>query len=571
MTYSAVARKYCEDVMAGAIPAGRLVQLACKRHLTDLELQADPAYPYRYDAKLGNRRCAFSENFPHVKGKWAGTTLTLSPHQVFIECALWGWVRKKDGKRRFRIAYVEIPRKNGKSVQGALTGLYGLAADAEKGAEIYSGATTEKQALEVFRPAWQMAHKSADFRDYYTVSLSGTPKNPTSIYRVSDMSRFELIVGKPGDGASPHYAIIDEYHEHATSDQYDTMETGMGAREQPLMFVITTAGSDTSGPCYDMHLRAIKVLEGTIEDDAFFGIIWGIDQSDDYRDFEVWKKANPNYGVSIQEDYLQRKYRETLTDASKQNVNLCKHLNVWTNAGVAWMNMTKWAACADPTLRLSDFQGQPCWVGVDLASKIDLCALVQLFAWGERGYAMFARYYLPEETVQLAGNDHYGKWAKEGRIIQTGGARTDFLAIETDLKALHAATPICQIAYDPREATYLMNNVMSWLERDPEKPEVVIEVNQGPTLMSEPMKELEALIYARRIWFDGDPVFTWMMANVVKKQGRVGGPVKYYYPTKEKAENKIDGPVALIMAVGRAMLKQGMKPSIYEQRGLVTL
>lgn len=565
MTYSEVALKYCKDIRDGIIPAGNLVKLACARHLKDWERSKVPDYPYRYDKKKAEKRCAFSEKLPHVKGKWAGKKLKLEPDQVFTHCAIWGWVKKSNGKRRFSIAYIEKPRKNGKSFEAATAGLYMLSADGEKGAEIYSGASTEKQALEVFRPAWQMADATPDLRQHFGISLSGTKRNPTSIYQLSDMSRFEPLVGNPGDGASPHCAIIDEYHEHRTSDQYSTMETGMGSREQPLMFIITTAGSDTSSPCYDMHMRAVKVLDGTLEDDAFFAVIYGIDPEDSFQDFNVWKKANPNYGISIEEDYLRRKYTETMTNASLQNVNLCKHLNVWTNAGVAWMNMVKWAACADPLLRIENFKAQTCYAALDLASKIDICALMLLFE-SEKGFATFGRYYLPEETVRLAGNDHYVKWVKEGRIIQTPGARTDFRYIEDDLKAINADYPIIQLAYDPREATYLINNVMEWT-----KPETCIEINQGPALMSEPMKELEAMIYSQRIWFDGDPVLTWMMGNVVKKQGRMTGPVKYYYPTKESNENKIDGVVALIMAVGRAMLKGGPVVSVYETRGIIAI
>jgi phage terminase large subunit-like protein len=554
MTYSEIAYKYCQDITSGAIPAGNLVKLACQRHINDLARQSNPEYPYRFDEAKANKRCSFSEKLPHVKGKWAGKKLKLEPHQVFIQCCIWGWVKKKDGKRRFNRAYVCIPRKNGKSVDAATAGLYMLAADGEIGAEIYSGATSEKQALEVFRPAWQMANNTPAFREHFGVSLSGNPKNPTSIYRLSDMSRFEPLIGKPGDGASPHCAIVDEYHEHKTSDQYDTMDTGMGAREQPLMFVITTAGTDTSSPCYDLQLRAVKVLDGTIEDETFFAIVFGIDPEDDWKDYEVWKKANPNYGISIMPDYLERKYKETMTDASKQNINLCKHLNVWMNAGVAWMNMAKWAACCDNSLKLDDFKGSNCYAALDLASKIDICALVLLFEF-EKGFAVFGKYYLPEETVQLAGNDHYVKWVKEGYIIETPGARTDFKYIEDDLKAIHAEFPILELAYDPREATYLINNVMEWIEPDPQNPRVCIEISQGPALMSEPMKEVEAQIYANTLWHNGDPVLTWMMGNVVKKQGRNSGPVKYYYPTKEKNEFKIDGAVSLIMAMSRAMLR----------------
>ncbi|MFA5671796.1 MAG: terminase TerL endonuclease subunit, partial [Synergistaceae bacterium] len=433
------------------------------------------------------------------------------------------------------------------SVDAATAGLYMLAADHEKGAEVYSGATSEKQALEVFRPAWMMANRNEGLREAFNLSLSGNPKNPTSIYRLEDMSRFEPLIGKPGDGASPHCAIIDEYHEHKTSEQYDTMDTGMGAREQPMLFVITTAGTDTSSPCYDMHLRAIKVLEKTVENEALFAIMYGIGPDDDWKDFECWKKANPNYGVSVMEDYLYRKYTETMTDASKQNINLCKHLNAWMNAGVAWMNMAKWEACKDASLKLEDFTGQPCYAAFDLASKIDISSLVLVFEHNG-GYATFAKHYLPEETVTQAGNDHYVKWEKEGYITQTPGARTDFRYIEDDLKAINDDHPICELAYDPRESTYLVNNVMEWLG-----PEKCIEITQGPALMSEPMKEVEALIYDCKLWHSGDPVLTWMIGNIVKRQGRNTGPVKYYYPTKEKNESKIDGGVCLIMATGRAL------------------
>lgn len=562
--YSEIALKYCDDILSGVIAAGPYVIAACRRHKNDLNCSKSKDFQYKFDKKKANRRCCFSEKLHHVKGKWAGKRIKLSPHQVFIQCSIWGWVKKSNGLRRFSTAYVEIPRKNGKSVDAATAGLYMVAADGEKGAEVYSGATSEKQALEVFRPAWMMADKNSDLRDKFELSLSGNPKNPTSIYRLTDMSRFEPLIGKPGDGASPHCAIIDEYHEHKTPDQYDTMDTGMGAREQPLLYVITTAGTDTSSPCYDMHLRAIKILEGTIEDDSMFSIIYGLAADDDWKDFDVWKKANPNYGVSVNKDYLYRKYTETMTNTAKQNINLCKHLNMWMNAGIAWMNMAKWEACTDTSLRLEDFRGVPCYAALDLANKIDICALVLLFEFNN-GLAAFGRYYLPEETINQPGNDHYVKWEKDGLIINTDGARTDFKYIENDLEIINQNHPIKELAFDPREATYLINNVMEWSSFE------CIEITQGPVFISEPMKELEAKVYSQTIWHNGDPVLKWMMSNVVKKQGRNSGPIKYYYPTKEKNENKIDGVVALIMALGRAMLHvDNQEVSVYETRGVLT-
>jgi phage terminase large subunit-like protein len=565
--YENIANQYCLDVLDGKIPVCRYVKLACKRHLNDLKKSKnDPSYPYEFNPILidrdGNeykpvdRRCGFAEQLPHIKGKWMGQKITLEPEQIFVEGAIFGWIKKKNNKRRFSIVYDERPRKTGKSTRLATTGLYMLTSDREPGAEIYSGATSLKQALEVFRPAWMMVKNSPELCERFGLSLSGNPKNPTSIYRLEDMSRFEPVIGKPGDGSSPHCAIIDEYHEHRTSEQFDTMSTGMGSREQPLLYVITTAGTDTSAPCYDMHLKAIKILEGTIEDDSFFAIIYTIDQDMDWKDFEVWKMANPGYGVSIEPDYLERKYKEAMTDVSKQNINLCKHLDAWQNAGVAWMNMVKWEACKDESSKLEDFKGKPCYAAFDLASKIDISSLVLVFEHNG-GYAAFAKHYLPEETVTLAGNDHYVKWVKEGYITQTPGARTDFKYIEDDLKAINADHPICELAYDPRESTYLVNNVMEWLG-----PEKCIEITQGPALMSEPMKEVEALIYDCKLWHSGDPVLTWMIGNIVKRQGRNTGPVKYYYPTKERNENKIDGGVCIIMGIGRAILHH--EESAYE-------
>ncbi len=564
--YTVTMLQYCNDIISGKIEACIYVQQACQRHLDDLEKSKSPDYPYYFNKDLANRRCKFSENMIHTKGKWQGTKLKLEPHQVFIQCAIWGWVKKKNDKRRFREAYIEVPRKNGKSIDAATTGLYMLVADGEKGSECYSGASTEKQALEVFRPAWLMVKKNPEFSNYFGLSLSGTEENPTRIFKADNSSRFELIVGNPGDGASPHLGIADEMHQHPTWSQYNAMKTGGGAREQFLMLVITTAGTDTSCPCYDLHLRVIKMLDGSRNDEQLFGIIYTIDSDDDWQDFRVWKKANPNYGVSIDEDFLQSVYKETLSTPSQQNANLTKHLNIWMNAGSAWMNMVKWGECFDSTLKLSDFRNQPCFVAFDLATKIDIAALKLLFEYKD-GFAEFGFYYLPEETSRLAGNEHYVTWAKQGFIILTPGARTDYLYIEDELKRIDKQHGIIELAFDPHEANYLINNVSQWIGTqwiDGKEMSKCIEISQTPSHFSEPMKEMEALIYDHKYYHDNNPVGNWMMGNVVRKEGRSSGPVKYYYPTKEKNEFKIDGVVCSIMALSRAMLRRELNKSGYE-------
>ena len=261
------AEEYAAEIVAGDMPACGLVQLACERHLRDTR---NSGSPYYLDDAAASRVCQFIELLPHVKGKWARANerLTLSPWQSFIIVNVFGWKRKSDGLRRYRRVYIEVPRKNGKSSLTAAVGLYMLTADGEHGAEIYSGATTEKQAWEVFGPARLMARNSPALVDHFDLAVGA--KN---LHILDSASKFEPVIGKPGDGASPSMSITDEYHEHQTSEQYDTMLTGMGAREQPLAWVITTAGSDTAGPCYALRGEAIETLEGSISNDELFALI----------------------------------------------------------------------------------------------------------------------------------------------------------------------------------------------------------------------------------------------------------------------------------------------------------
>ena len=266
---------YVSGVIAGEILACKWIRLACERHRRDREAKA--SFPYRFDPAKAERACRFAERFPHVKGKWAAKheLLKLEPWQCFFYGSIFGWVHKKTGLRRFRKVRLYVPRKNGKSLAVAPIGLYMLTADGEPGAEVYSGATSEKQAWEVFGPAKQMAKMVPEF-----VSAFGVEVNAKTLAVPDKLAKFEPVIGKPGDGASPHCSITDEYHEHATDDQLSTMETGMGAREQPLILVITTAGYNIAGPCHEKHDEVCKILEGATEDDETFAVIFSADPED---------------------------------------------------------------------------------------------------------------------------------------------------------------------------------------------------------------------------------------------------------------------------------------------------
>lgn len=347
--------KFAREVVRGKRSACRYVQLACKRHLDDLAASRKKDFRWKFDPEVAERKLALIELLPHTKGEWAfkGQLVTLEPWQKFGLMATFGWLNKRTGKRRFRESYWEVPRKNGKSVIAAGVGIGMFVLDDEFGAEVYAGATTEKQAWEVFRPAQLMVKRSP-----MLIESAGIEVNASNMNKPADGSRFEPIIGNPGDGASPSCAIVDEYHEHDSAALYETMLTGMGARRQPLMFIITTAGANIEGPCFDKRRQVIEMLEGTVPDDELFGWIWTIDEGDDWTDPRVLAKANPNIGISVYQDYLESQQQRAIKSARFTNTFKTKHLNVWTSAKAGYFNLEDWKAREDQALALEQFEGK---------------------------------------------------------------------------------------------------------------------------------------------------------------------------------------------------------------------
>lgn len=589
MTHADRAGRYARDVVAGRVLACRFVRSACQRHLDDLAAsKADPSFPFVWSPPAANAPCEFIELMPHVKGRWASQKelLVLEDWQCFMVAVPFGWLRREDGLRRYRKVYIEVPRKNAKSTITAALGLFMLTEEGEFGAEVYSGAGTEKQAYEVFGPAKLMAKNTPAFLQHYGVHVGA--KN---IHVQARNAKFEPIIGQPGDGASPSFAIIDEFHEHPTSAQLDTMVTGMGARDQPMAWVITTAGASIEGPCYDLRNDLVRVLDGSVENNELFGMVYTLDEEDPWDSVESLRKANPNIDVSVREDYLVAQLREAVHNPRKQAVFRNKHQNVWTGAAAPYFNLERWRGLADTSLRAADFIGESCVIGVDLAAKIDLAVSVRLFqreqpgtcskcrgegfyleegeevecgrceATGEAVEAHFYPFltsYLPGVRLEAEENAHYRAWHANGWLTVTPGNITDYDEIEMDLVRATELHRILELGFDPHNATQLITHLMNHGIPCVEVPQTVVH-------LSEPMKEVQALIEDGRIHHDGNPIMTWGIGNVTAKEDRN----QNVFPRKEKPENKIDPAVALIIAMGRAMSQPAV--SVYEDRGVRVL
>lgn len=588
------ALQYARDVVSGKVNACKWVRLACKRQLKDLDDRKDGVLRnlFVWDENQASRVCRFIECLPHVKGPKAKNNelIVLEGWQCFILTTVFGWRRLDTGGRRFRRAYTEVPRGNAKSTLSSGIGLYGLCEDGEEGAEVYSAATTRDQAKIVQGDAQAMMRKRADF-----AARLGIIVNQYILLHPRSNSKFEALSRESGtmDGKNVHIAIVDELHAHKDRGVYDVIETATAKRLASLIWIITTAGSDSSGICYEVRTYVTKVLEGLVEDDTQFGIIYTLDEGDDWTDPEMWIKANPNWGVSVMPEVFAALAKKAMQVLSAQNNFKTKHLNLWVNADVAWMDMNAWDKCVDPTLDPEQFTNQQCIDALDLASKIDIAAKARLF-WKdlprpegsfdpkrcehcnkkleqhpkpdelvagrmpssttcttekfmpmkptERHYYGFLNCYLPETALIDGRNSQYEGWAEGGYIQTTPGDVLDFAVIKEDILDDTQKFAVREMAYDPWQATQLAQELAG-------SGMTVVEVRATVQNFSAAMKEFDALVRAGRWHTPDNPLFRWMITNVVCHYDAKDN----VFPRKERPENKIDGPVAMIMALFRAM------------------
>lgn len=560
------AEQYARDVIGGQVTACKWVRLACERHVHDLE--TGPVRGLYFDADAADRVLHFIGLLRHSKGKWGrgkGEYIVLEPWQQFIIWCVFGW-KRADGLRRFRTLYEEVARKNGKSTIGAGLGLFLAFADGEPGAEVYSAATKRDQARIVHKEAIRMVRKNSGLRKWVKIYKDNLNLEQTA-------SKYEPLGADSDtmDGLNVHGAIVDELHAHKTRDTWDLLETATGSREQPLLVAITTAGADRQSVCYEKHEYTRKVLEGwkdgSFEDDSWFGVIFTLDDGDDWRDEACWVKANPNLNVSKYLDDMRMKAKRAQQMAAALNNFLRRELNVWVQGEVKWMNMEAWrrSECIGPTPALAlpeTLKGQVCYAGLDLSSTSDITAFVMVFVDEDENIHILCRFWIPEDNMLIRSRDqgtHYDEWVKAGYIEATPGNVIDYDWIFEQIEQDAEDYDIDQIAFDRWGAARVSQVLQN-------KGLTMVQFGQGFASMSPPMKELERLVLSKKIRHGGNPVLTWMADNLVARVDPAGN-VK---PDKEKSREKIDGIVALIMALDLA-LRHPEKKSVYEKRGMRVL
>lgn len=491
-----------------------------------------------------------------MKGPLAGKHLELEGWEAFIFINVFGWLWKHNNKRRFRRVYIEIPRGNGKTTLSATPALYMGFAEKEGGAEIYSAARTRDQAKIAFGLAQHMARKCPAFLDYFGVEVVAH-----RIIQPGSASFFEAVSADADslDGKNVHFGLIDELHAHRSRDVYDSIETGAGKRDQSLIWAITTAGSDKTGIAYEQRSYLLNILKGTIIDENYFGIVYTIDDGDDWTDEKIWRKANPNFGVSVEAEHISAMCRKAQHSPASQAEFFTKHLNVWIQTDQALYDMRAWERCKDSTLDIEDFIGQPCRIAADLATKVDIAAVVLLFEKDGKTIP-FCRFYVPETAIEETRNSSYRGWQIEGQLIATSGDVIDFNQIESDIRADMMRFDCIEIGFDPWQSTQLATSLS-------ESGANVVEFRQIVSNFSEPTKELDSLMRTGGLSHDGSPVLAWMIGNVV---GHYDAK-ENVYPRKERPENKIDGAVALIMALGLKLKGEAVAHSYLKTNELLVL
>lgn len=552
------ATDYARGVVAGTIPAGRMVQQACARHLADLERQGVDGWPWVWRPHRGAVFAQFCLLLRHYKGRFKNAPFALAPFQLFIAGSIFGWVHKDTQLRRFRTVVVRVPRKNGKTAFAAALSLYLVSMDGEPGAEVYFAATKRDQAKLGWSDATKFlkyAPRSVRSRFVERQNILEVPSSDGKLVPLSGDSETQ-------DGLNPHAAICDETHQWPDRSLWDALEDGMGAREQPLMVDISTAGTSTASFAYETHKRAEDILSGTLSDDRFFAFVAMADKEDedDYKNPAVWEKANPGLGAIKSYDYMVQQLKVVEATPSKLTTFLIKQLNVWTNSAERWLSPDDWRRGARGDLAKA-LLGRRCHGALDLGKVSDLSAFVLVFppsevlaAIGINAHAMLAWHWCPGDDIPARTRDHrvpYEAWERAGLIERMPGNTTDFAHIRQRVTDICPLYQVADIAFDRMFAGETVQGLQG-------AGIVMVEFGQGFLSMAGPTSEFERLVKAGQLLHDDSPLLAWEAGNVCCEIDAAGN-IK---PSKKKSREKIDGIVAGIMALGRGMVADKAAPTV---------
>lgn len=565
------AQQYIEDVLSGELPACRYIKWAVQRHKDDLEKSEDEDYPYYFDPDEAQWYIDLFQFFVLYEGEAAGKPFDLHdlPWIQFQVWCLFGWKRKKNDKRRFRKGYVLVAKKNIKTTFAGCLGLIGLLFDGESGAQVYSAASNAKQARICFRAAREIARKSPAIRKRLEILTN-------NISYMETASFFEYISSQSAqtkDGLNPHFSIIDEYHAHPDNEVHDVLDSATAAREQPLVYIISTEGFNQNGPHADLRDYCIDVLDPNkkVQDDTIFFLYYTLDKDDDWEDEENWIKANPSLGVSVKMDDLRAKAKTAKQLPSSRNNFLTKHMNVPVDAEDVFIPSEKWAACnkrdIPPPMHnmekiLDKRYGNKAFPGLDLGSVSDFTAFVAV-VWmtGSEDWDIIPFFWIPEENIrERKHGQQIADWVREGYIGTTPGTATDHDFTEEAIKYTAERLDIRELPYDRYKADQIVQHLMA------EGIEMV-PFNQTPSDMGPAIDSFERLILQQKINHGGNPVLEWMLGNVATKSNAYG----YRQYDKRSSGDKIDGIVAATMGAGRAMLSEAEGGSVYDERGMITI
>lgn len=516
---------------------------------------------YYFDDVEADRAVAFIETMiRHCKGELSGKLFKLEDWQKDdIIRPLFGTKHKKTGLRRYRTCYVEIPRKNGKSTLGAAIALYILFADSERGAEVFSCAGDRNQASIIFNIAKSMVEMSPELfkrGKLYRNSIVNPAKG--NVYKVLSSD------AKLQHGHNAHAVLFDELHTQPTRELWDTMLTSTGARTQPIIMAITTAGSSKSDGniCWEVHDYADKVSKGIVDDDSFLPVIYAADEEDDITLEKTWIKANPNYGKSIRKDYMQGEAKRATEIVSYENSFKRLHLNIWTSSVTKWISDSKWLENYED-IDIKSLENRECWGGLDLASTRDLSSFVLLFPMDNGKFVVLPYFFIPRDTIYtrvMKDKVPYNEWERAGLMNITEGDVQDYEAIRIKINELREKYNIISVAFDRWNSSSLVVNLANdGLALSP--------FGQGFASMSSPTKELEKMVLNKDINHLNNPILRWQMSNVSLRTD----PAENIKPDKARSSEKIDGIVAMIMALGEWLTDESDGDSVYNDRGLISI